>query len=140
MNGNKLRISATRPFRTGDFFQYTVRSASIDNEKAKSELDRIAVVPNPYVGASDYERGTQLEGRGGRLIQFIHLPRTCTISIFNIRGERVATIDHDGAITDGSEWWDLTTRDGQDAAYGVYVFHVDAPGIGEHVGKFAIVK
>ncbi|HUF08359.1 MAG TPA: hypothetical protein VMO47_03495 [Rhodothermales bacterium] len=138
--GNKFRIAATRPFRTGDFFQYTVRSGSIDDETAKSELERIAVVPNPYVGASDFERGTQLEGRGGRLIQFIHLPQRCTISIFNIRGERVATIEHDGSITDGSEWWDLTTRDGQDAAYGVYVFHVDAPGIGEHVGKFAIVK
>ena len=44
------------------------------------------------------------------------------------------------AITDGAEWWDLRTEEQQDVAFGVYVFHVEAPGIGEHVGKFALVK
>jgi len=27
-----------------------------------------------------------------------------------------------------------------DIAFGVYVFHVDAPGIGEYIGKFAVIK
>ena len=25
-------------------------------------------------------------------------------------------------------------------AYGVYIFHVDAPGIGEKLGRFAVIK
>jgi hypothetical protein len=27
-----------------------------------------------------------------------------------------------------------------DIAYGVYIFHVDAPGIGEKIDRFAIIK
>jgi len=25
-------------------------------------------------------------------------------------------------------------------AYGVYIFHVEAPGVGEYVGRFAVIK
>ena len=38
------------------------------------------------------------------------------------------------------EPWDLLTKDNLAAAYGIYIYHVDAPDIGEFVGKFAIVK
>lgn len=138
--GNMLRISALRPFATDDFFQFTLRPSSIDADQARQELDRIAVVPNPYVGASAFEPRSQIEGRGERRIQFIHLPPTCTIRIFNMRGELVKTIYHDGVVSDGAAWWDLRSEEQQDVAFGVYVFHVEAPGIGEHVGKFALVK
>jgi len=36
--------------------------------------------------------------------------------------------------------WDLRTKDNLDLAPGLYIFHVDAPGVGTHVGKFAVVK
>ncbi len=138
--GSVLRASVTRPFATGDFFQFTLRPPQIDAEKARSELDKIAVVPNPYVGTSRFEPRSQIEGRGERRVQFIHLPPRCTIKIFNLRGELVRTLEHDGVVSDGAEWWDLRTVDEQDVAYGVYIFHVEAPGIGEHIGKFALVK
>ena len=138
--GNVLKISVLRPFATGDFFQFTLRSSHIDAEMARGELDRIAVVPNPYVGASAFEPRSQIEGRGERRVQFIHLPPQCTIRIFNIRGELVKTLHHDGGTSDGAEWWDLRSEEQQDVAFGVYIFHVEAPGIGEHVGKFALVK
>ena len=138
--GNRLRISALRPFATGDFFQFTLRSSLIDADLARSQLEQIAVVPNPYVGTSAFEPRSQIEGRGERRIQFIHLPPQCTIKIFNLRGELIKTIYHDGMTSDGSEWWDLQTEEQQDVAFGVYVFHVDAPGIGEHIGKFALIK
>ncbi|NND73196.1 MAG: hypothetical protein HKN43_16605, partial [Rhodothermales bacterium] len=138
--GNVLRITVTRPFTDGDYFQFSLRSSAIDDSLAASELDRIAVVPNPYVGTSAFEPRTQIEGRGERRVQFIHLPPTCTIKIFNIRGELVRTIEHSGGVSDGSEWWDLRTEGQQDVAFGVYLFHVEAPGIGEHIGKFALVK
>jgi hypothetical protein len=41
---------------------------------------------------------------------------------------------------DGSAEWDLLTKDNLSASYGIYIFHVDAPGIGTKVGKFAIIK
>ena len=138
--GNSLQITSLKPFATGDFFQFTLRSSLIDIDQARNELDRIAVVPNPYVGTSSFEPRSQIEGRGERRIQFINLPPECTIRIFNIRGELIRTLYHDGITDDGAEWWDLRTEEQQDISFGVYVFHIEAPGIGEHVGKFALVK
>ena len=39
-----------------------------------------------------------------------------------------------------SDSGDLRTSGKQDIAYGVYIYHIKAPGVGEHVGKFAVVK
>jgi hypothetical protein len=52
----------------------------------------------------------------------------------------VQTIQHQSGIDDGQEPWNLVSRDGMDIAFGVYVYHVDAPGIGTHVSRFAVVK
>jgi hypothetical protein len=139
--GNRLRISTKKEFFDGDYFQFTINSSYIDDEQAASELDDIAVVPNPYVAASEYEQRSQITGRGDRLIRFINLPRKCTISIFNLRGELLKTLRHDGLGSDGGMFWDMKTEGLQDIAYGVYIYHVKADDIrGEYVGKFAVVK
>lgn len=138
--GDVLRISVNREFYDGDTFQFTLRKAYVDNDQALDELADIAVVPNPYVGASEFEPRSQISGRGERRIQFINLPQTAEIRIFNLRGELVTSLRHDGVGSNGSLFWDLQTSGGQDIAFGVYVYHVLAPGIGEHVGKFAVVK
>lgn len=138
--GDVLRVSVYREFATGDLFQFTLRPSSINQEDARDQLKDIAVVPNPYVGASQFETRTQVSGRGERRIQFINLPQECTITIFTLRGEVVNTLRHEGVGSDGALFWNMQTVDSQDLAYGVYVYHVNAPGIGEHVGKFAVVK
>jgi hypothetical protein len=43
-------------------------------------------------------------------------------------------------MSDGAESWDLMSKDNMNIAYGVYIYHVDAPGVGEHVGKIFIIK
>jgi hypothetical protein len=138
--GDVLRISVFKPFYTGDLFQFTTKGESIDVDSAMTELGDIAVVPNPYVGASQFEKRSQISGRGERLIQFINLPQQCTIRIFNLRGELVKTLEHDGIGSEGATFWDLRTEEGQDIAFGVYIYHVDADAVGEFVGKFAVVK
>ena len=55
-------------------------------------------------------------------------------------GERVQTIEHYATIDNGLETWDLLTKDNLSVSYGVYIYHVEAPGIGEHIGKFALIK
>ncbi len=98
-------------------------------------------MPNPYYAAVPWEKqNTFSTGRGPREIQFRKLPDDCTIRIFTINGELVKKIDHHTTIDNGSESWDLLTKDNLSASYGVYIYHVEAPGVGEHVGKFAIVK
>lgn len=140
-DGDVLRIQIKTPFRSGDVYRFTTRAAKIDRQLAKTDLDKIAVVPNPYVVAARWEpRRLLATGRGERRIFFIHLPQRCTIRIFTISGDHVKTLEHNSDMLDGAESWDLTTKDGLDIAPGVYIFHVDAPDIGEKIGRFALIK
>ncbi|RMG69205.1 MAG: hypothetical protein D6715_00255 [Calditrichaeota bacterium] len=139
--GDTLYLPVRKPFLSFDTFVFTARGPQEDVSKAQMSLDSIKVVPNPYVATAIWEpRNVFTSGRGTRSIHFIHLPRRCTIRIYNVRGELVDTIEHDSPITNGTADWDLLSRDRLDIAYGIYIYHVDAPGIGEKIGKFAIIK
>ena len=138
--GDVFRVVNTKPFRGGEFYEFTTKGQGFDKGKAQLELENIAVVPNPYVGAASWEPLSSEVGRGERRIFFIRLPNECTIRIYTISGKLVDTIEHSSTISDGQESWDLVSKDGMDIAFGVYVYHVDAPGIGQTIGKFAIIK
>ncbi len=139
--GSSLHFATEKPFQTGDRVSFSLSAPGYDNEEAKNDLDDIFVVPNPYVASSTFEPpNTYRAGRGERRIYFTNLPSECTIRIYTITGQLVQTLHHDSSIDDGQEPWDLVTKDGMNAAYGVYIFHVDAPGVGEHVGRFAVIK
>ena len=136
-----MRIVTTKPFRTGEAFQFKMQAPAVDAERAKSELDKVAVVPNPYVGAASWEPPNLFRsGRGERRIYFVNLPAKCTIRIFTVRGYLVQTLFHDATVDNGQEPWNLVSKDGMDISYGVYIYHVDAPGIGEKIDRFAIIK
>ncbi len=139
--GDKFRITTRKPFREGDHFLFSTRAASVQDDLAETQLSRVAVVPNPYIGTARWERRTLNQtGRGQRKIDFIHLPQRCTIRIYTVSGALVKTIEHDSNAFDGAESWNLVSDDGMDIAFGYYIYHIDAPGIGEHIGKFAIIK
>ncbi len=140
-SGDKAYIAIDMPFRSRDVFDVTTMPARIEEDLAKSELGRIAVVPNPYCAAAEWEQKRLLaSGRGERKIYFIHLPKRATIRIYTISGELVKVLEHDSYIDDGDESWDLISKDGLDIAPGVYIFHVDAKELGEKIGRFAIIK
>ena len=138
--GDVFKVVNKKPFRKDEFYEFTLKGQSFDRSKAVSDLDNISVVPNPYVGAASWEPSTTEVGRGERLIYFMHLPSVCTINIYTLSGKLVNTIEHSSTIADGQEKWDLVSKDGMDIAYGIYVFHVSAPDIGEKIGKFAVIK
>ncbi len=139
--GDRFVIKTKRPFVNGDYFSFTMRASSTDNSVAKTQLNQITVVPNPYISTARWESRTlYTTGRGDRLIQFMKLPAKCTIRIFTVSGALVKTLHKDTAPTDGSLSWNLVSDDGMDVAFGLYIFHVDAPGIGEYIGKFALIK
>jgi hypothetical protein len=139
--GDVLNLPVRKPFLDSDEFQFTVTGPKESPSLAKAQLDNIKVVPNPYIGAASWEaRNTYSSGRGERAIHFIHLPRKCTIRIFTVRGELVQTIEHESTVLNGTADWDLLSKDQLDVAYGVYVYHIEAEGIGEKIGKFAIIK
>ena len=139
--GDTAHIVIDKPFLSTDVYEFTTNASLIDKEQFQSDLDKIKVVPNPYFAASAFEgQNTFNSGRGPREIQFRYLPSNCTIRIYTISGELVRTIKHSSPIESGTGKWDLLTNDNLSAAFGVYVYHVDAGGLGEKVGKLAIVK
>jgi hypothetical protein len=141
-DGDLLRIHTTKAFRNGDKYRFTPTPATVNNEKAKSELDMVKVVPNPYVAATTHEAPLPpgiTSGRGTRKIDFIHVPANATIDIFTSRGEHVITLNSNNSIFDGSVSWNLKSKENLDVAYGVYFYVIDSP-VGKKSGKIAIIK
>ncbi len=100
---------------------------------AKSNLEEILVVPNPFV----IGEGFSLPGDRDN-IRFVNLPNPCTIRIYTVRGDLVKIIsvpDGTGAIVS----WDQVTDYGQFVESGIYIFHVEYSG-GSKLGKFAVIR
>lgn len=140
--GDVFQLKTYKDFSTGDRYTFRTRASGIDEDAARAQLDRVKVVPNPYLGAAAWERETAqtVSGRGERRVDFTHIPQGATITVYNVRGELVRELVHDGGLDDGTVGWDLKTREGLEVAYGVYFYHVRAPGLGETTGKLAIIK
>lgn len=115
-------------------------SAGPDGTQAISE---VLVVPNPYrlsekYSAIGWERGT---ADTDRRIDFINLPPQCTIRIYSLAGDLLATLEHDypgRSAIKHSESWNMVTRNIQAIASGVYLFSVTSAQ-GTYVGKFAVI-
>jgi hypothetical protein len=99
------------------------------NEVAISALDQIRVVPNPYYAYSEYE-SNNLDNR----VKITNLPEKCTITIFNMRGGVVKTLRKDNPLTYID--WTLKNNAEVPIASGVYLVHVDVPGVGEKILKW----
>jgi hypothetical protein len=140
--GDKLFLATKRPFTKNDVYTFETEAGKVDDQEAKSRLDDIYVVPNPYVGYNEIEPANPLPGqnRGERRIYFENLPSQCTIRIFTMNGDLVRTLNHDAGRENAREYWNLLNKDGFSVAYGVYFAHIDAPGVGEKIIKFAIIK
>lgn len=139
--GDTAKLFLLKPFLSSDVFRFVAKKGYIDNAQAKIDLDNIKVVPNPYLANALWEpKNPYSSGRGPRSIHFTHLPNKCTIRIFTVNGELVKEIEHESNLSDGAAEWNLLTKDNLSASYGVYIYHIDAPGIGSKAGKFAIIK
>jgi hypothetical protein len=137
--GNVFVAKTTKPFRPADRYMFTTTAVRFDEATAKSALDRIYVVPNPYVAYSSLERpGISATLRGDQALQFRNLPPKCTIRIYTMVGELVETLvkDDDRSFIE----WNIISNEGQRLAYGVYIYHVDIPGVGEKIGRLALIK
>lgn len=92
-------------------------------------LDLINVVPNPYYAFSEYER-SRIDTR----VKITNLPDQCTVKIYNMNGKLIRTFKKDNPVT--SIDWDLKNQVGIPIASGVYLIHVEVPGVGEKIVKF----
>ncbi|MGB2868949.1 MAG: hypothetical protein WBD36_10890 [Bacteroidota bacterium] len=137
--GNIYVAKTTKPFATGDSYTFTSKASEYNESTTSSSLDRIYVVPNPYVAFSDLETpGSSATRRGDNRLQFRNLPPKCTIRIYTLIGELVATIDKDDSNSYAD--WNLLSYEGQRLSYGVYIYHVEVPGVGNKIGRLALIK
>lgn len=110
---------------------------------AKDALDEIRVVPNPYYAYSAYETN-QLDNR----VKITNLPDECTVSIFTLGGTLIRQFERDINSTtsvgsssennnlDNSIDWDLRNNKRILVSSGVYLIHVEVPGVGTKVVKW----
>ena len=139
--GDVYRLDVSKPFSSKDQISFTTSGTSFAAEAATDAMSNIYVVPDPYVASASWERPLfNASGRGERRIDFVNLPPRCTIRIFNMAGKLVQVLEHDSPLENGSESWDLVSKDGLTVSFGVYFFHVDAPDVGEATGKFTLIK
>ena len=95
----------------------------------ESKLDIINVVPNPYYAYSEYE-----DGRLDNQIKITNLPERCNVKIFNMQGSLIRQYIKDDPMT--SLNWDLTNTVGVPISSGVYIIHIEVPGVGEKILKW----
>jgi len=116
-----------------------------------SALAEINVVPNPYLAYSTYETD-----QNTNRIKITNLPNTCSVTILALDGTIIRkltrAIDIDPAtnkkieISDGSPIsdvnldnsleWDLKNEKGITISSGIYLFQVEAPGLGQRTVKW----
>jgi hypothetical protein len=139
LEGQVIRIETYRAFSPADYYEVTVSPATVTttDQLLKNKLDEVRVVPNPYVVNAQWE--TQ---ENERRLRFMFLPEKCTISIFTAAGEQVTKLYHNNGT--GDEDWNLLSSVGQEVAYGLYIWVVeaadDAGNKTTKVGKFIIIK
>jgi len=105
-----------------------------DASTLTSALDAINIVPNPYYAFSNYESG-KLDSR----VKITNLPQICTITIYNVNGSLIRQFKKGDPIT--SLDWDLKNHKNIPIGSGVYIIHIEVPGIGEKILKwFGIMR
>ncbi|MBL7765337.1 MAG: T9SS type A sorting domain-containing protein [Chitinophagaceae bacterium] len=118
-------------FDTKDLLPAKLGDSRNDYSNNKDEIfKRIHVVPNPYYAYSEYE-GTRVENK----VRIINLPDQATIKIFTIDGSLIKTINKNDNKTNYVDW-DIKNEKGIPIASGMYLVHVNLPGVGETVLKW----
>ncbi len=139
--GDVYQLAVAVPFNRSDVFRFETDSSYIDQAALKNGYnEKPYVVPNPYLGMASFEQAPYAQsGRGDRRIEFRGLPQNATIRIYTINGELVQTLHHDSGFQNYVAW-NLRSKDNLEIAPGLYIYHVEAPGVDDYIGKFAIIK
>lgn len=110
-------------------------------------LSEINVVPNPYLAYSDYETSSF-----SNTVKITNLPAQCVVTIYSLDGRFIRQYTRNEVGKPNSPprtlppvavnqivpdlEWNMKNFAGIPIASGVYLIHVDAPGIGERVIKW----
>ncbi len=133
-DGDYIILKPERWFVDGDSWVADLSLLGKSHEVTQENIEEVMVVPNPYIVHSEFN-----ETADSRLLQFIHLPQDCRITIYTITGEVVTSFEHHDEYF-SYEFWDLRTDNNQEIAPGLYIFRVESDSGKEFLGKFAVVR
>ncbi len=88
-----------------------------DLEKAKSDLEMVTVIPNPYYAFSSYEDNALTHK-----VKIANVPDKCVVTIYTVNGAKIRQFKKDSNVT--SIDWDLTNFANTPIASGFYIIHV----------------
>ena len=128
-------------------FSFTnVEATQLEQASIPAALRSINVVPNPYYGYSPYETS-----QFSTTVKITNLPADCTVTIYSLDGKFIRQYKRNESRTpvEGRSnpallnnqivpdlEWDIKNSKGIPVASGVYLIHVDAPGLGSRVLKW----
>ncbi|MCH2224350.1 MAG: T9SS C-terminal target domain-containing protein [Crocinitomicaceae bacterium] len=125
-NFSATGLNQGRPMYSWNMDEISTELGSAD--RLAEALKLINVVPNPYNAYSEYENN-RLDTR----VRITNLPEVCTVSIYTINGKLVRKFKKSSIQTFID--WNLTNHAKVPISGGVYLIHVDVPGIGQRVLK-----
>jgi len=158
-NDLTIKLRVDNPYQlavgNGDFNRYPtyrvrfegVSAQELTEEDFPEALAEINVVPNPYLAYSDYETSSF-----DNTVKITNLPAQCDVTIYSLDGRFIRSYTRNeigkpnspprssppvavNQIVPDLEW-NLKNFAGIPIASGVYLIHVDAPGLGERVIKW----
>lgn len=138
-DGQIMRIIKNNPNNPAVSYEFSTRKpetvADTLGAIIATTLDDVKTVPNPYY-AFYQEETDQFD----RIIKFINLPANhkMTIRIYNLAGDLIRTLERPASETFPEFVWDLKTDAGLWVASGIYVWVIEAEGLGTKFGKMAI--
>ena len=142
-SGDVYQVDWKRPFFETDTIRFSINSDNqINTDSLKNGMDKIKVVPNPYVMTNMME--TQVSNpylNQRRRLMFTHIPANCSIKIFTVSGILVDEIIVSNEPDNGIIHWDMLTRENLEIAAGMYIYHIESEITGDaKLGKFAVIK
>jgi hypothetical protein len=158
-NDVTIKLRVDNPYQlatgTGEYNDYPtyqfklegVTAQPLTEEQIPEALAEINVVPNPYLAYAEYETSSF-----DNVVKITNLPAHCIVTIYSLDGRfiRQYTRNEQGKpnspprtnppvavnqIVPDLEW-NLKNSAGIPVASGIYLIHVEAPGLGERVIKW----
>jgi len=157
---NTSSLSAGHSVESSHYSNRNYQYAGVPFQSAKTNLDSIYVVPNPFHAqgleyggsfAEDYLINPTFSARDEDRITFVGLPAKAIIRIFTIHGDLVKTLNHpnpqnpQSVAESADEMWFQISDSWQTIKSGVYFYHVegwDLEGkfLGTATGKFVVIR
>jgi hypothetical protein len=133
--GDSIIFVAYKANTPDDIFRFSTKASNKgDGTFVPLSLENVKTVPNPY-----YAYYPEEVDQFNRIMKFINLPAVpLNIKIFNLAGDLVRTMDRTTDLDNPEYIWDLKTDQGLWVASGIYVWLIEAEGLGSRFGKMAI--